>query len=173
MKAIFALVLIVAVSAVEFQINVEVSDTNPVADFLAGFLKGIGESKDADDLIKCIRNIEHILVKIEEAVYLIMELELKKMIQGIEALIEAVKELSQILSPCTIGYETLKLLIEAIIDAEFNAIVQKFIQNAMKFFSYITVIISAFESKQYENAGFYIGKILRELFVVKLSTPNF
>ena len=164
MKGIFVFVLIIAVSATQFEVPKD-QDGNPVIGFLTGFLKGVGEPKDVNDLMKCVKDIQYILKKIEEAIKLIKELEVESIIKGIEALIDAITELSTILKPCTVGYDTLKRLIEAIYDADFRVIFQKLMQDIFKYIGLINAIIGGFISKEYENAGNALGRLLRTLFI--------
>jgi len=141
----------------------------PIADFLTGFLKGIHEVKNIDDLLKCIRSADPILEKIQKALELIKTLNVESMLEGLTMLFEAMFELEEMLRPCLEEFSQFRKLIEAIMNLNIDEVVQKIIANAFQFLADIIDCIQAFQRKNYNQAGRDLGDIMYRLFLVQLT----
>lgn len=158
MKALLVFLIIAAVSANEFT----VTDGPTAEDFIKGFLKGIGDKKSPDDMIKCLHKVEEIVTKIHEALELIFTFNIQNIIKGVTQLLPAIRELDDAIKPCAQGYETLEKLFNAIINADFNKII---FQKSIIFMGYIGNAISCFKDGKYECVGKNLGTVLKEIFL--------
>lgn len=161
MKALLVFLLIAAVSANEFT----VSNNSIAVDFIKGFLEGLGEQKAADEILKCVTNIEGILNEVYEAIQLIMKLTFQDIVNGVTKLIAAITKFNQVIEPCSKGYEVVEKLIAAIYNADFNKVLQKFTANMIALIGHITAAAGCFSSGNYKCAGSNIGTILKLLFL--------
>jgi len=164
MKALLVFLVIAAVSAHELTLN----DGPTPENFIKGFLSGIGERKSPDDLIKCLHKVEEVIAKIHAALELILSFEIQNIIKGVTQLIAAVKELNEVVKPCSEGYETLRQLFYAIANAEIHKIVQIIIQKSMTLMFYLIAGINCYKDGQYECLGKNLGAILKEIFLAKI-----
>jgi len=165
MKALLVFLVIAAVSANE----VTFGDGPTAEDFVKGFLNGIGEKKDPGDLIKCAHKVEELIMKIHEALELILTFEIPNIIKGVTQLISAVRELNELIRPCSEGYETLKQLFFAIADADIFKVVQIIIQKSVTLMFYIINAITCYNEDKYDCLGKNLGTILKEIFLAKIN----
>jgi hypothetical protein len=166
MKAIFVFLVIAAVTASEIRVeSFDFTDGPTAQDFVKGFLTGIGETKSIDDMLKCVHSVEVVIRKIYEALELIKKLTFDNIVKGVTQLLAAVKELSDAVKPCSTGYIVLEKLIAAVINANYEKVLQKILQNSFLFIGYISNVISCFKEDQYECVGKYFGMILKSLFL--------
>ena len=134
-------------------------------EFLKGFLEGINESGDINNLIKCLKTGDDFLRKVKEAVELIKKMDPINVLKGVQELLGAVKELIEALKPCMDGFEELKKLMNALTHFDIRKIVQKIIGHASEFLMDITGAIECFSKGNYRCAGKFVGDILRRLFL--------
>ena len=134
-------------------------------DFIKGFVEGIGETGNFEELKKCINGAEGAINKIIEAIKLIKKGGFENIIAGIAKLVEAVKELLDILKPCAGSMKELQRLIEALKHIDIKKIALKILTNFAKFISLITEAIACFEKGDFYCAGKDIGIFLRMLFL--------
>lgn len=166
MKAILAFLLIAAVTATEFKgISYDLTDGPTAVDFMRGFLKGIGETKNIDELLKCVTGLEEIIKKINDGINDIMKLTFEDIIKGFNKIMGAMVELGSVLEKCAMGYDTLEKLITAIINADFGKVLQKLMSNMFTYIAYFTNAYNCFIAETYECAGLNIGSILKGLFL--------
>lgn len=66
---------------------------DPVTDFLKGFLEGLNEKGDVEDLLKCVKNAEKIINEIIDAIKIIAKGDIGHIIEGITKLLAALNEL--------------------------------------------------------------------------------
>lgn len=173
MKALLAFLLIAAVTATEFRVDsYDFTDGPTAADFLKGFVKGIGETKDVDDLLKCVTGLEEIIDKIYDGISDIMKLTFEDIIKGFTKIMAAVQEFNGVLEKCSSGYTILEKLFDAIVNADFGKILQKFTGNLFIYIGYITNAFSCFAADTYECAGLNIGLLLKGLFLSEVLDPT-
>ena len=135
-----------------------------VAEFLKGFLEGINEQGDINELLKCANNIESIINKIIEAFELIKKKTFDSIIAGVGLLIQAVKELLAILKPCSEGFTQIKKLLEALKNISVIKIAMKILAELGTYIQLITDFISAISSDP-RRAGKDLGTVLYKLFL--------
>ena len=151
----------------------EGDQADPVYDFLKGFLEGLNEKGDVNDLLKCLKDVEPIINKIIAAIQLILTMKIENIINGVMQLVQAVTELINLLQPCTKGFEQLEKLIEAIINTDIMKIISKIIANLGKFIEDFTNCIKAFTSGDYEGAGKALGDVFYRLYLTTPRTVGF
>jgi len=134
-------------------------------DFIKGFLEGLNEKGDINELLKCVKNFEHIITKIIEAIGYIQHMDPMNLIKGITMLLEAVTELMNSLAPCASGFEQIKKLIDAIAHIDIMKLVFKILANPGAFIADITDAIAAFNSQDFHRAGKDIGDLLFKMFL--------
>lgn len=142
-------------------------DSLPFGDFVKGFLEGIKENTDPEKLMKCINEGEEILKKIVEALKLIKTMIPTRVIEGVKMLIEALRQLFNMLKPCTEGYEQLKKLIQALDHVSIPAIVKRILAHPGEFAKHITEVIEGIIKKDHYLAGKAFGEILYMIFLAK------
>lgn len=140
--------------------------SNPVFDFVSGFLKGIKEEKGIQDLIKCLKNADQILEKIKKALEVIMKMKsLEELLAGLKLLFAAFLELEEMVKPCLEGFHQFKRLLKEIRHADLNKIMAKLIKSWPFFLSEIIDIVVCFANGKFECAGHGLGEILNRLFL--------
>lgn len=147
-------------------------NVNPLQLFIEGLLLGIKEEHTIEDLLKCIKNSEQILAKIQKAIELISKFTLESLLEGLSLLFEAIKDIHEMLEPCLGNFPQFKKLIEAIIKSEINKIIAKILANP---FGYITIVVDcykAFIAGDFKRAGKDIGEILFKLFLETMMEPD-
>lgn len=142
-----------------------VSESDPIFDFISGFLEGVNEKGDINNLLKCIKDVEPIITKIIQALELIAHLKFQDIFKGVTMLIQAVTDLMHELKPCTEGFEQLKKLYNAIVHADIMKIVTKIITNPGPFINDVVKCISDFKAGKLHDAGFDLGDIMFRLFL--------
>lgn len=167
MKVLIVFLAIAAICAAEnpFAIKSKVEANNPIQDFVEGLLKGIHETKTVEDLIKCMKSADEIIVKIKAALKLIRTLNIEAMLQGLSMLFESLFEIEEMLRPCLMEFTQFKKLIQAIAEMNINKVVQKIISNAFQFIAIIIDCIKNLESANYTRAGMDLGNVLYLLFL--------
>lgn len=133
--------------------------------FIKGFLEGINEKGDINELLKCVKNLEQIVNKIIESIQYIKKMDFMNLIKGITMLIESVGELLNILKPCSSGFEQIKKLISAIGKIDIVKIVFKILHDPGPFVQDVVGAIDAFKNQQFQVAGKCIGDLLYRLFL--------
>jgi len=145
---------------------------DPYIDFVEGFLTGLNEKGDVNQLLKCVKNIEPLFYDIMEALSLILKLDLKDIMEGLSQLINAIREIIDILTPCSEGFEQLKKFGEAIRNVNLNKIIAKIIQNIAAFIKDIMECFNDYNDKDYYDFGKDLGDIMFRLFLQE-ATPEF
>ena len=151
-----------------YRLFLESGESDPVFNFIKGFLEGVNEKGDVNELLKCLKDVEPIINEIIEAVQLILTMKIENIIKGVTLLVQAVTKLINLLQPCTSGFEQLEKLIEAIINTNIMKIITKIIANIGKFIEDFTTCFEAFKSGDFEKAGKAIGDVFFRLY---LQTP--
>ena len=134
--------------------------------FIKGFLLGLNEKGDITELLKCVKDLEHIIKKIEEAIKLLKDIKkIDKFIQGLVILFQAVTELINMLKPCAKGFEQIKKLFEALKHIDFMKLVFKIMANPTVFIQDIMGMIDGFSHNNLTKAGFCLGDFMYRLFL--------
>lgn len=141
------------------------SPTNTTEAFIIGFLKGLGETKSPDDLLKCIKSLEPIIKKIIEALEIIKKGGIQNITTGIKMFLAAIRDILVMAKPCVNGYTVIQNLILAIQQANINDIIIKVISNIQRLILDIDYAVNGFFSGDYKRAGQGIGDILKFIFL--------
>lgn len=142
-------------------------NATPAVDFITGFLKGIGEEKSIENLLKCIEDLEKIWKNILEALEHLKKMTFQEIVKGLTMLFAAVKELMNMITPCTEGYEKLKKLIYEIAHPDIMKIAMRIMMHPAEFIADITKAINCFKSLDYKCAGEAVGDLLRIMFLTR------
>eukprot|EP01022_Parablepharisma_sp_SALTPOND_P018570 TRINITY_DN304_c0_g1_i8.p3 TRINITY_DN304_c0_g1~~TRINITY_DN304_c0_g1_i8.p3 ORF type:complete len:467 (-),score=106.78 TRINITY_DN304_c0_g1_i8:39-1439(-) len=161
---IFLAILAVA-SAKPYHLDIEVSSDSDFVAFMKGFLEGINEHGDINKLMKCIRSGEQIMNKIKTALEYIAKKDIGSIITGVTMLIDAVRQLLDVMTPCMEGFNQLKRLVNAISHADIKKIAMKILLHLTEFISEVVSAIGCFQSGDFHCAGKNVGTILRKLFL--------
>jgi len=140
-------------------------EANNALEFMKGFLAGIGESGNINNLEKCIKNMDSIFHKIISAINHIKKKKLGDIIKGITELISAIKQLMSVLKPCMAGFNTLKKLLSAITHPNIKKIALRILMHPSKFMHAVSEAISGFSGHNYNKAGHGIGTLLKLMFL--------
>lgn len=153
---------------VDYQkVHPEIKD--PAARFLQGFVEGLGGHEEWKDILRCVDDLELIIIRIIKAVEMIMTLEINKVIEGIKALMETVKEFLKVISPCVEKMELFKKLLEALVNIDVFKMVWRIISNPLQIIEDIKKIIKGWEDEELYPVGFGLGDLLRILLLEKES----
>ncbi len=149
-----------------FLVQMNLKDLDPV-EFIKGFLEGLNEKGDINELLKCVKNIEQIVNKIIEAIGYIKNGDVTNLIKGITLLLEAVTELLNVLMPCASGFEQIKKLVDAIAHVDIIKLVFKILANPGPIIQDVMDCIDAFNNGDFHRAGKDIGDILFRMFLTE------
>ena len=170
MKALLVILIIAAASA---EVTYSKEELHNVAlDFVKGFLTGLGETKSIEDLEKCMKDIEDIIVKIKEAFEEIKKMTMESIIKCVTALIAAFKEIADVIKPCTTGYTVLEKLIKAIYNTDYQKIVAKFLKHMFEFITWVNTAIECFNTGDYNCIGKQVGMLMKALFLDETLEAN-
>lgn len=170
MKALLVLILVATLSGNAFA---QSNNTTAAEDFMRGFFKGLGETKSADDMKKCIHDINDAINKIVESFKLIITFEFENIIKGMQMFLDAMKEFNEAIEPCMNGYLVLEKLVKAILNSDFNRTMQKIMDNLILYVGYIHGFIQDMQNKEYESAGKNLGALLRSLFLSEVFAEDY
>lgn len=162
MRFVIAFLLVACVMANGMYVE---EDKSEAMDFLTGFLQGIGENGNVNDLEKCVKNIESAIEEIKAALELLKNFNLKKLLEALPKLIHAVKTILNGLTPCMESFQTLKKLVQAMAHPDIKKIALKIMTHAGEFIGYVTSAIGGFKNKDFKAAGKGVGNILRLMFL--------
>ena len=146
--------------------------SDPIIDFVKGFLEGLNEKGDFKKLLDCIENMEPIILKMIQALQKIMTFNIMDVIEGVKLLIEAVTEFISVLKPCSEGLVQLEKLFDAIISTGIMKIVTKIISNPAPYLKDIMDCIEAFTKGNMHQCGKDLGDIMYRLYLTDLRVGN-
>ena len=168
MKAIIAILALLAVCSAEpLYLDVNPFADNPAVEYVKGFLLGVHEPKQIEDLMKCMGNMDPIFAKLKEAMEHFMKFNFEEVIAGLKVLKEAMIQLYEMLAPCLDGFEQLKKLVEAMKNWNIIKIATKMIANAVTFVKDIKECVESLQKGDFYTAGKDTGDILYRLFLVR------
>lgn len=142
-------------------------------DLLKGFMDGIQETGNADELKKCLTELDDIVNKLVKAVALIFTYEEEKVKLGISLLREATKRFIDILPPCSEGYVQLKKLLAAYKNADIFDMLRKFLTKPRGYFESVITFLEALKKNNYYVVGLSFGRINYWLYLVKSKADFF
>lgn len=143
-----------------------------IMEFLKGFLQGLNEKGDVKELIKCVKELDHVVAKILAAIKLILTKEYQNIVKGLTLLFEAINEFLNILAPCTKGFEQIKKLLEAFQHLEFMKLIYKILANPQPYIQNCMGFYEAMTTGNWNKAGFHLGAFLYQLFLTKVPTDD-
>ena len=164
MKFLIVFLALVAVCSAK-ALEADVPESSNYVEFVKGLLAGINEQGDINQLMECLKDGEELMKMIMEAIKLIATKKIENIIVGVADLIRSVKTLLDMLKPCASGFTELQKLINAVVHADFKAIVAKIIANLGYFVVGIISAIKAYEAGDFYNAGKYVGALLDAIFL--------
>ena len=166
MKFVLVLLAVISICHAEpLYLNVDLPTDNPAVEYVKGFLVGVHEPKQIEDLLKCMGNMDTIFAKLKEAMEHFMKFSFDEVIAGLKILKEAMIQLHEMLAPCLDGFEQLKKLVEAMKNWNIIKIATKMIANAIAFMKDIKECVESFQKGDFYTAGKDTGDILYRLFL--------
>ena len=144
--------------------------SDPIIDFVEGFLEGLNEKGDVKKVLECIKNLEPVIFKMIEAIKKIMTFKIMNIIEGVKLLIEGVTEFIAILKPCSEGLEQLNKLFQAIISTDIMKIVAKIMSNPAPYLKDFMDCIEAFKKGDLRAFGKDLGDVMFRLYLTDLAT---
>jgi hypothetical protein len=138
---------------------------NSLLDFMKGFLEGLNEKGDFNELLKCLKDVDPIIAKIMQAIELILKMQLQDVVKGVMLLFEAVTQLIKLVTPCAKGFSQLEKLLKAILHADIISIARKILSNPQPYIKDLTDCVNAFKQGNFLQAGKDIGDVLYRLFL--------
>lgn len=138
---------------------------NDALDFMKGFLEGIGEQGDINKLLQCLKDLESIFAKLKEALEHLKHMKLEDIIKGLTLLFTAVRELMEMLKPCSEGFDKIKKLIAAIAHPDIKKIAVHILLHPGDFLKHVTEAIAGFGKKDFHMAGKGVGGLLKLMFL--------
>jgi hypothetical protein len=144
--------------------------------FMAGFLEGLNVKGDFSKIIECLRNGEGIIKKIMDAINKLATIDffnIVNIVLGVTMLVDAVKDINNMIKSCTMPIPEFQKLINALTNINFAALTLIIIKNSMTLIGTVTDTIDAFRKLDFKRAGKGIGHLLYILFLdsaLKLAT---
>lgn len=140
-------------------------ESTPMVDFMTGFLVGIAEKGTIANLMSCIKESEALFAKFKSSMEHIKNMGNEDLNEGAKLLIEATKDLLDMLKACMETYSSLKKLASEVGRADIKKMVQKMLSSPGTYFHLSIDALEGFLDKKYANAGKGIGTMLRLLFL--------
>ena len=162
MKALLAILLIVAVSADEFN-NYSLKD-GPM-DYLRGFMLTIGETKKIDQFLECMKDFSRICFLVQDGINLLLTFDIRKMILGATNVVQGAKDYIVIINKCQKGYPILEKLFHDIIMTSRYVFLNRFYDNYNAVMKLFRSGVACFRNGDYACSGVDTGKILTLLYI--------
>ena len=166
MKVAIFSILFAVVICVPLELQQSFLQNNSL-EFLKGFIEGVGAKENIEELLKCIEETESIFEKIKEALEHLKHLDIKELEKGFKMLLEAMKELFEMLKPCSESTSVIDKLLKAILSANIFKIVARIMANPVDFIRDVKQAIVCFAKNDYYCAGRNIGDIMRLVFFTR------
>eukprot|EP00826_Nyctotherus_ovalis_P052818 TRINITY_DN676_c0_g1_i10.p1 TRINITY_DN676_c0_g1~~TRINITY_DN676_c0_g1_i10.p1 ORF type:complete len:307 (-),score=90.87 TRINITY_DN676_c0_g1_i10:140-1060(-) len=133
--------------------------------FITGFLKGIGETEPATELMKCLKDLQGSIKKIKDGLEEMKKGDFVSIMKGFRMVLEGVREILDKGSHCFEKYKVVKRLVEQMGKLELEKMFRKLMNNLGRFVLDVDFAINSFINKDYESAGKAIGDIMKFLFL--------
>lgn len=143
---------------------------NMLIAFMRGFLEGLNEKGDIESLMKCIKEGEPIINKLIDGFKLIKTMNPLKVLEGVKKVVEALKDLMNMLKPCMEGFEELKRLMAALAKVNISKIVKNIISHPGEIIKVITEAIEGFIKKDFHLVGKATGLFCKTVFLSRMET---
>ena len=176
MKAILALLTLFVICSARLiypeadiqadRIRADNNDGFHIEDFLRGLLEGLNEKGDVNDLLKCTQGLEDAVNKVTEAFKLIGKRSFEYILAGIIMLVQAVKEIMNILKPCSDGYAQFKKLVVAMQKTKPIQLVMRVLADLNTYITLIEDFIKTITRQDFQ-AGKDLGQILDKLYLIE------
>lgn len=170
---VFILAIFAVCNAEVYHVTFADLPGNRATDFIKGFIEGLNQKGDVNQLLDCIKGIENVIDNIIEGLELILTKKADNIIIGITKIVKAVREILAKIEPCAEGFDQIKKLIEALKHIDIIDIALKFLENPEPFVSDIVRAVEAFKNKDFLEGGKRVGSFLYKLFLTKttISSP--
>ena len=130
---------------------------------MEGFLEGIDQKHNFDNITECIKRAPEIWADIVSAIELLKHLDWKNLDKLIEALLkifDALKVILQAVKPCSKVPAEIEELIKKIMNIDFVKLIQRFQQYMFQIVSDLMAVLSDFQKGNYRDAGKQLGDII-------------
>jgi DNA-binding transcriptional regulator GbsR (MarR family) len=141
----------------------EVGD--PAHDFLRGFLDGLQVGEDIQKMLKCVKNVETLLGRLQQAFEHLKTLKLEEIKKGLTILFGAVKEFLMQIKPCADSASVINKLIHLISNANIAKIALQILTHPIEFARAVQSGITCIMNRNFYCIGKAVGDILRIIFL--------
>ena len=162
MKALLSILLIAAMSADEFTYY---SLKDGPIDYLRGFTITIGETKNIDKYLECMKDFSKICFAVQDGINLIMTFDIRKMILGATYIVQGAKDYIVITNKCQKGYPILEKLFQDIISTDRYVFLNRFYDNYNAVMKLFRTGVACFRNGDYACSGSDTGKIMILLYI--------
>ena len=130
-----------------------------------GFLIGIGDDPNEQNIEKCAKDITNFLENLQKALEEFKKKKPKNIINAIKILIVAVKEFIDGIKPCAAGLKNFEKLIKALMHPDVKKIALKIATHIGKIIGDLGAVINNFKSKNFKAAGTALGAVIKVIFL--------
>ena len=126
-----------------------------------GLLEGLNIKQDMNKIIQCIDHVPAAVHVLIEAIKKIKNLDIHNILQIVEAIIQTIGALREIVDdilPCAESSEELKKLIDKFTHIDFDKIFQQLLMKLIKIVPEIMDAKKAIDEKRWEDFGKKVGK---------------
>ncbi len=152
-----------------------VTDVNSFIEFIHGFLEGLNVKGDIKKVLECVNSGSNVIDKILAAFEYLKNLDIEHIgdiIKGVSMLVDAVKEIVAILTPCANSVEDLEKILETLSNLDVQRLIWKVIQNAGEFIADVQAVIAAFNKAEFRSAGTHTGSLLYKLLLTTIEPSD-
>ena len=143
--------------------DLRVGNISSFVEFVEGFIEGIDQKHNFNNITECIKRAPEIWTDIVNAIELLKHIDWKNLDKLIEALLkifDALKTILAAIKPCSKVPAEIEILIKKIMEIDFSKLIQKFQQYMFQIVSDLMAVFSDFQKGNYKDAGKQLGDIL-------------
>ena len=144
----------------------------PYENFTRGFLEGVGEHKDPLQIYGCVKDFNNSIIAINTGLKRVKEMKLGRVLEGLNQMIRANKDIHTFLSPCSSGYDTYNKFIAAVGTAEVRKLAAKVMGNPQQYSHDINSALDCFAKNDLYCAAKYTATFERILIVPQITDVN-
>lgn len=156
----FLLTILLATCVLSDPIVSDLNEDTRALMFLKGFVNGIGESGKPETLLKCMKDIDAIIIGVQTALGLLKYLDIKSITDGLTILFRTMTDLFTALQPCSEGFSIMKKLSAAIYDADLRKLSRRIVMNPGNFVQEVNTALDCLVGGVLNCTGQGVGQIL-------------
>ena len=141
-------------------------------EYIKGFLSGVSEKGSIEDLKKCIKDGDAIIVKIKSGLEDISSMKDTSIKTGLTTLFAATKEMLEMVKACSSSFSVLNNLGNKIASADIAKLTRKVMSSPGTYFHLSIDGLEGFKNQKFATAGISVGTIERLLLLSRLEAPT-